>query len=1413
LIRHFIRYYLWIIFFCTISSIKLFAQQVSFSIERISVEDGLSHNSVLGIARDKYGFMWFSTYAGLNRYDGYNIKQYINWQPNDKYSGLNLRDVVAGKNGGLWVSDGSNLAFKYDFKRDSFIYVPQTLPNFTSQGKTFIDSKGNYWLLNGIGLSFSRATDGIPEITYDVTWNQPILGETQLFTICEDNPGNIWIGGVNRLFKIQITQKDTNVFMYSYFNSYNESPLNIISAILPDESGFLLVGSQDGLRKIKISDLEKYESLDIIPAEILVIFFPEKHGPYDNVIAAIQSDGNEHIYLRTSRGIDVLNNVSGEIIHLSDEGAFNNFDSDEGMNNWSAFYYTPEGILWVGTDKGVLKIRKNRNNFNILENRIENPEYIKDKRLKNVLVDTKGNIWMGTIGEGIITGNLKSPGNKFNLIQFKHEEGNPKSLNFDVITSISEPVPGEVFIGSVDFQRAESNKNGISFQAPDRNYNDITSSIFTGPYWKNIIFLENKLWLFEVSGKIQLIDTLSWERKDFYLTKKKNLIANSCLTQAPDGEWYLLENSGIHKISFPLKQLDSSCYIPNAVETLTINDSGFKWFSGQRKMIITELNNEKQFWVTSMTGGLSLYQLELIKEIPETKGNNPAYRLALKRTWNTGNGLCNNSVLDIIEDFKKRIWISTRNGLVRLDPKTGDIQNFYESDGIPCDKLYWGSSMDKTGNIYFCSSKGLVSFNPDSISINETPPKLFITNIRLFNKPIIPGPDSPLDNSAYLTKKIKLHYHQNFISLEYVALNYQNTFRNRYKYKLEGLNSEWVDAGERRFAEYQDLKPGRYTFFVIGSNDHGVWNTEGTSLEIIITPPFWLRAWFIAIILCCLAGSLVWIIKNREKSLRLRNIWLEKEVDERTAQAISHQTELEHMKSRFYTNISHEFRTPLTLINGSTEELARTTSEPRSQNFLQTIRKASSHLLKLVNELLDLARIEAGNLNLEVSEGNLTDTVKLVWQIYLSEAERKRISLTFLAEPEVITCWYDPSYIEKILHNLVSNALKFTESGGQIEINLRRPEQNSFLISVKDTGKGIPEEKLKRIFDRFYQVESSDSRSGEGTGIGLALVKELVQLHHGSVSVKSSAGQGTVFIVSIPALKEAYSAKELLEIPLQKNFKTIDTAAEPIEPILENSYKKEKNHRIDPEKPLILIAEDNDDLRQYITQLMNREYRVLEAGDGNSALEQITEFMPEIIITDIMMQGMDGIELCKKIKEKELTCHIPVIMLTAKADMSSKLEGLQAGADDYLMKPFYPEELLVRTSNLILHHRRLKKKFSETAILTVSEFTNNSIDEGILQRAVELVKNNLSNDEYSILEFDRDLGMSPRSAQRKIKALTGLSPNEFIRTVRIKIAAGLLSEKRDNISQVAYMVGFTNLSYFSKSFREVFGVNPSEYKS
>jgi signal transduction histidine kinase/AraC-like DNA-binding protein len=703
--------------------------------------------------------------------------------------------------------------------------------------------------------------------------------------------------------------------------------------------------------------------------------------------------------------------------------------------------------------------------------------------------------------------------------------------------------------------------------------------------------------------------------------------------------------------------------------------------------------------------------------------------------------------------------------------------------------------------------QGIVTFTPEQVKINETPPKIVLTDFRVFNESLAQGEGSPLKEDISVCKEIHLEHWQNDISIECTALHFSNPQKNQYAFWLENYDDDWYKNGTNRTASYTNLNPGEYIFHARAANSDNIWYTEGISLRIIINPPWWKTAWaYISYILTLiLIVFLVW--KQQMRRVQLRHELRMKQFE---AEKLH---EVDQLKSRFFVNISHEFRTPLTLIIGPLEQLISEAMKEKWKKQLKLVYNNSRQLLQLINQLLDFSKLEEGRMTLKAAEVNIIPLLKGLVYSFDSMARRKKIELTFHSEYEHIPVYVDKDKLEKIVSNLLSNAFKFTAVGGKIAVKaIQIPgveEKNSILeIHVSDTGLGIGKEHLSHIFDRYYQADKK--RRQTGTGIGLALVKELVELHHGHITAESEPGKGSLFILQLPLgrahLTSEEIASDLIDEYNQTEWMKEETMIEEVHTLpVKEAGSKDRN------KPLILVVEDTEDVRIYIRDLLISGYRVAEADDGETGLEKAFNILPDLIISDVMLPGMDGFVLCEKLKTDEHTSHIPIILLTARASEDSKLEGLETGADDYLVKPFNSKELKVRIGNLIEQRRKLRERFIRDVNLSPKELAFTSADERFLEKALSIIENRMSDPLFGVGDLSKEINMSISSLYRKILALTGQSPIEFIRTFRLKRAANLLKQKYGNIAQITYEVGFNNPSYFARCFRQQYGVSPSEY--
>ena len=660
-----------------------------------------------------------------------------------------------------------------------------------------------------------------------------------------------------------------------------------------------------------------------------------------------------------------------------------------------------------------------------------------------------------------------------------------------------------------------------------------------------------------------------------------------------------------------------------------------------------------------------------------------------------------------------------------------------------------------------------------------------------------------LTRSIAYEKRITVPYENNVIGFEFAALDFTSPGENEYAYQMVGFDNDWVFAGNRRSATYTNLDPGAYTFRVKASNNDGVWNEQGTSIEIIILPPPW-RTWW-AYSLYSLFGIGVLLISRREiiKRERLRN-----EIQLKRVEADRYH-ELDTLKSRFFANISHEFRTPLTMLLGPIEKRLSNATDASDKKELSIMRNNASRLLTLVNQLLDLSRLESGSLKLQCRQLNLNKLIERVSSQFASMADSRNITFQIDAS-EAVDLFADAEKVEKIITNLLSNAFKFTAAHGSIRLSIGKSATDkqfpvgSAKITVKDTGIGINDDDLPRIFDRFYQVDNTTTRQYEGSGIGLALVKELVDFHHGSVAAESIAGEGTCFTILLPLGKEHLTRDELVLTPAEKL--PLDQP-----PAMTDSLEEVDDIDAGPSMPKLLIIEDNADLRYYLRSCLSGKYNVVESPDGTDGYQKALEQIPDLVVTDLMMPGMDGIELCEKLKAEEKTSHIPIILLTAKVDHSTKLDGLKKGADDYITKPFSPDELLTRVENLITIRRNLQQKYSRQLRLMPSAIDVVSMEDRFVKKVMTVIEQYMEDTSFSVDVLASEMAMSNTQLYRKLKSLTGFTPNELIRNTRLERAASLLRQRAGNVADIAYLVGFNNLSYFSKCFKEKFGVSPSEF--
>jgi signal transduction histidine kinase/DNA-binding response OmpR family regulator len=1178
----------------------------------------------------------------------------------------------------------------------------------------------------------------------------------------------LWIGtwyhGLRRFDRNTQTFKS---FRYAA-NDPRSLSHNHVFSIFEDHAGALWIGTENGLNQFDRTtatftrhqhDLDDPQSLS------------------DNAVRAIYEDRSHTLWIGTERGGLNKRSRSGEAFrnHRHEPNNPRSLSDNEVLS----IHQDRDGVLWIGTFAGGLnRFDPAKREFEVYRHEPNNRYGVSHDRVMSIFEDRKGTLWVGTQG-GLSRLNREDR----KQVEFKnhqHDPGNSLSVSNSRILSIYEDRAGVLWIGTWGdglnrFDRkAETFKNYQHDPNNDQSLrnNDI-QAIYEDP---------------DEAGKALWLGTFAG-----------------------------LERFDRETETFQYYQLDKDVR------------------QRRRYYDIKAIHKDRagNLWVASFGGGL--YRL-LATASPAD---------AEFRRYREQDGLPNDFVTGILEDDRGALWISTRNGLAKFDPKTGTWKKYEATDGLP-GNVFNASACYRNagGEMFFGGLNGVVAFHPDSVANNTLVPPVVISRFSRYNAGDPEG-NAIVEKGISDRLHLELSYQDKILIFEFAALNYNNSAKNQYAYKLEGFNKNWILLGHKREATFTNLSPGEYTLLVKGANNDGVWNEDGATLKITIAPPWWKTWWAYALYAVLFIGLLHALRRyelNRQQykhRLELEKVEAEKLKD------------LDQMKSRFFANISHEFRTPLTLILGQIDSALPAVAERKTKRKLLVAYRNARQLLRLIRQLLDLSKLEAGSMALKAERGNLVGFLKNLVFSFEALAERKRIDLRFHSDREKIELLYDAEKLEMVFYNLLSNAFKFTPEGGRVivecglgiadpsipDFGMRRADSEkasapqagsstirnpqSAITVVKDTGIGIPAASLPHIFDRFYQVDSSHTRAHEGTGIGLALAKELVELHHGDISVTSKEGVGTAFVIKLPlepVISDQFSViSDQLPVISEQYQKIEHHEAMMEDATIQNSNTPPIQKSIDPaiqpsNQELVLLVEDNADIRAYMREHLEDHYQIIEAANGEEGLGRAQEAIPDLIITDVMMPKLDGYQMSCLLKQDERTSHIPIIMLTAKASLDSKIAGLETGVDDYLIKPFSTKELLVRVRNLIALRRQLRARFSTATLIKPSEIAATSVDQAFLQRALACVEARLEDEQFGVDQLAEAVHMSVSQINRKLKALIDQPAGQLIRSMRLQRAADLLKQNAGTVAEIAYRLGFGSQAHFTTMFLKQFGCTPSEYK-
>ncbi len=1365
--------------FLLLVSRLIIANPGEFLFEHLTIDEGLSNNTVNSIYHDHLGFIWFATNDGLTRYDGYDFTIYRHDRDSHQtISNNRVHFVFEDLNRNLWVGTNMGLnLFNREFDNFTrFLNDPNDEASISHNNVRMVyqDPSGILWF-GTLGGGLNR----FDPITRKFTrFNFP---NRLVSSVIEDAQGNIWVATNDpSLIRLNWELNEFELFPFPKNNTSGLKP-NTLKTLFEDKTGNIWVGTEGSGLYI----------FDPVSLEFTAHYHQKsRNNPLSsNIVCDILQYNNKTIWLATDggginswdeekKGFTILKSDISNIKGLSTNAIYSLLKDNDGM-------------VWIGTFGGGVNIlNPHRQEFRFYTQKAGGISSLSHKSVLSFFEDSQGYIWVGTDGGGL---NLFNPANG-TFKSFSNDPSNPFSISSNAVTSILEDKHGNLWIGT--FAGGLNRFDPVTQRFYHYTYNPSQhNSISSNNVWKLLEDQNGNLWI----GTLDGLEVYSFANNTF-----------ERITNDSDPEAYPARIIDLFEDSKGNIWIGSTgVWILNP-DTKKITKL-FGHDHPQQKLFEYDIRDFHEdtdgiIWIASEGGGLICYN-------PEK---------ATIKNYTMHDGLPSDALHQIIQDEEGNLWISSNKGITRFDNKTQSFSNYNIHDGLQSNQFAYSASLcTRSGEIYFGGVNGFNVFHPNRIRQNTVPPAVYITELSLFNKPVEIGTEgSPINTHIMNTTEITLPY-QSVFSFRFTAINYIATVKNQYKFKLEGFD-DWNDVGNQRTATYTNIDPGKYTFRVIASNNDGIWNDQGASIQITILPPIWrtpLAYVFYVLILAAILYFVMNFIINRQK---YKHDLMIKDLEKAKIEEIS------QVKLRFFTNIAHEFRTPLTLILGPLDNIMTSpgSMDARLRKQLNIMGRNAGRLLRLVNELMEFRKIEMGRVKLKIVKADLVSFLKELKSVFEEHAQMHDIQFTFEPLDNAIECWFDKEKMEKVVYNILSNSFKFTPDCGKITIRVNttnRPLLGNKAgkavpqaqIEIADNGIGISATDLPRIFDRFFQVKNKDiavrTTGISGTGIGLALSRELVEFHKGEITVTSQPGKGTTFCIFFPLDKQYFDPEIAVEHVSDDFVYQYSPGIYGIPHAELNTFAGPPLENKKPGNPVLLFIDDNADMRSFVQSTMEDKYNVHLASNGIEGLENARQLMPDIVVSDVMMPEMDGIEMCAKLKTDVTISHLPVILLTAKVSDDHSIIGFEAGADDYLPKPFNPRLLHSRIRNILDNRNQLREKFRKEGILEPNEVSVTSADEQFLRNAMDVVERNINNPEFRVSTFVMEMNMSRSVLYRKFEALTGQSVNEFVRITRLKRAAQLLSLNELTVSEVTYEVGFNDPQYFSKCFSKQYNMTPSEY--
>ena len=1346
--------------------------------ERYTVSNGLSNNSITDIAQDQLGFLWIGTADGLNRYDGFSFRVY-HPSPEDSASISDsfISTLTSDQDGKLWIGTQKGGINSYNFNYDSFDRAG--ISDFSNRQTDFFVSHGNSLLVEESNVIWVGTGQGLVKIPL-VDQLEFILSDMAVNSLYKDNHDIIWVGSSNGLYFVSASHQTIVAA-----DGLPADKTGTVLAIIEDQLGNLLIGGKNGLF-VRKNDI--WEEIKTIRGGREISF---------SNINALSTDKHNRIWIAGQEGLEVIEAGTYQVKENEiDVLHRNNLDKE----NIQSLFLDKEENLWIGTaNNGLIRLFLSDEHFPLYRQNLNvNTGGTTGNTIRSIWANQNDEIWLGSYGAGLFKFDRK----EFSFMNYRADASASHSISGNQVSAIYQDSTGNFWVGTWGDGLNKVIRKGrqLSFESQEvvlRKKSD--QSRVSEIHWifedefQNLWVVANEALIKKNKGSDTFVDVTHYFDLPY-------LDLNAVL-EDHQGNWWVGTWNGLFVFNKEVVQ--------NAKkdEPGTFRDPR-QSFSSDRKDRSMLTNNRitylfqdrrQRIWVGTYGGGLNLW-------IP---GNsNQPVRTGYFKSFTRENGLPNNVIYGILEDEVGRLWLSTNNGLVMFDPDEETFQTFTSDDGLQSNQFYFGAfTKMPSGEFIFGGNNGFNIINPLLFSQeNIAPPNVLITDFTIRGEKVPIGKredGSTVMNQSIMTSDfILLQPFDNNFRFEFLSPSFNQVSKMKYAYRMVGLNDQWSYANsQERYAVYSNLFEKNYTFEIKASIDGKNWSAT-RQISIRVLPP-WYRTWWayslFTILVLLFIGSIArisYVYSTLRNKLKLEKISRQKE------------TEINEMRMWFFTYISHEFRTPLTLIISPLLELINDSRQERSvRNKLKTVYRNSQRLQRMVNQILNFRMINSGKPEIKVMEHDIVSFTKKVGESFVDHAQERSIQYEFYSDKSDISLWFDGEKMELIIYNLLSNAFKYSSDGQKVNLQIK-DRAHSVEIEVKDRGIGIPQEKLDQIFEPFQRVENNQAI---GSGIGLALVKELIELHQGKIEVKSEKDKGSTFTISIQKGKKHFEPEQISLGPLKSPTSTKSITTNLIQSSIPQSESKPLFSDLEnKEKPQLLIVEDNTDLRKYLKSHFEKDFIIREAGNGKKGLELTEKYTPDLIISDVMMPVMDGLAMIKHIKENSQTSHIPIILLTAQTAAKKQMKGFEQGAFEYITKPVDMNLLEARVFAILKNLQQIKAHYKHEGILPLHG-NHSANEEKFLLKAAKIIEENLTNPQFNAESFASMMGVSRSGLYKKLQSLAGKSTTQFIRFVRLKYAEKLLKEGQSNVSQTAFQVGFSDLKYFRKCFKQEFGVTPSEF--